>query len=541
MAYRQNDNGIWAPEVVSAGQIRESYPVWDGETTQLAERLAALELALDSVDWRLLTAQSEHEFSRDGLRQVTELARIMYLKNPLIRRGVSVKRLYVWGGGVSVMATTPEIQEVLDAFHDDERNRAELTSHQAHGAKEIELQTDANLFFVFFTNLASGAVRVRSIPFNQIEDVICNPDDAKEPWFYRRVWSERRVNLADGAENVVTQAAYYPDWLYTPQARPARIGSVPVQWDSPVYHVKVGGFSDWKFGLSEIYDAIDWARAYKEFLEDWASIVRAYRRFAFQLTTTGGKSGIAAAKSKLSTTLGSGGVGGESNPAPVVGSTFISGEGTNITPVRTSGATVSAEDGRRLLLMVAASFGLPETFFGDASVGTLATAKSLDRPTELAMQDRRTFWGDVFQRVYEFVLRAALKAPGHPLRSLGRVVSDTDGDEVTERIEWNEGVDATILIDWPPLLEADATASVSAIVSAATLDGKPLAGTFDLPTVARMLLVALGDEDVDATVARLFPEGQTAAQPAERAVPQAEALMVEAVRELRDRLEGIQA
>lgn len=45
----------------------------------LESRIAELEGILSSGDWRLLTSQAE-EFSREGLRQITEMARIMYLK-----------------------------------------------------------------------------------------------------------------------------------------------------------------------------------------------------------------------------------------------------------------------------------------------------------------------------------------------------------------------------------------------------------------------------------------------------------------------------
>jgi len=48
--------------------------------TELEERLAALEMALESVDWRLLSATSEQEFSRTGLRDISELCSVMYLK-----------------------------------------------------------------------------------------------------------------------------------------------------------------------------------------------------------------------------------------------------------------------------------------------------------------------------------------------------------------------------------------------------------------------------------------------------------------------------
>lgn len=507
------------------------------QNIDLSERLSALEFALESLDWRMLTSQAEQEFSREGLRIITELARVMYLKNPIIQRGVSVQRLYVWGQGVSISCRQPEIQAVIDAFNSDSKNQVELTSHQARMQKEIEQQTDGNTFFVLFVNELTGAVRVRTIPFEEIGDVVCDPQDAKSPRYYVRRWSQTTFDERTGATSVESRAAYYPDWRYTPVNKPGTINGNPVMWSSPVYHLKTGGFSGWKFGVSEIYAAIDWARAYKEFLEDWASIVRAYRKFAFQLTTPGGKSGIAAAKAKLGTTVGAS--SGETNPSPVTGSTFIAGEGVNLTPVRTSGATVSAEDGRRLLLMVAAATGLPETFFGDVSVGTLATANSLDRPTELMMRDRQSLWADVLRAIYQFVLLWQVKAVNGALRGLAAVERRVDGDEVVETVRWNEDVEAHIDIDFPPIVAGNTLSQVQAIVEGATLGGRtPVA--LDLPTLTRMILVALGQDDVDEIVNRLYPDGKVIEPPVQSGErPQAEAMMVEAVRELRNALSNL--
>jgi hypothetical protein len=212
------------------------------------------------------------------------------------------------------------------------------------------------------------------------------------------------------------------------------------------------------------------------------------------------------------------------------GSTFISGDGYSLQPVRTSGATVSAEDGRRLLLMVAAGSGLPETFYGDSSVGTLATAKSLDRPTELMMLDRQQLWRDVFTNIFQYVLRWGVVAPGGALRSLGRVERRVEDGQYEETLVWNEGVTSAVSIEFPSLLQHDVATQVGAIVQAATLGQAGVtAGTMDLPTLSRLLLVALGVPDAEVIVARLFPDGE---EP-ERERPQAEALMVDAVRELR--------
>ncbi|MEV3920177.1 hypothetical protein [Actinomadura coerulea] len=51
-----------------------------------------------------LTTLAEQEFSRDGLRQVTAVCRIMAIKNPLLKRGLSLRASYVFGQGVQVSA-----------------------------------------------------------------------------------------------------------------------------------------------------------------------------------------------------------------------------------------------------------------------------------------------------------------------------------------------------------------------------------------------------------------------------------------------------
>jgi hypothetical protein len=470
--------------------FREAAAEQNQQMTLLVETIQRLEQALYSPDWVRLSAIGRQEFTRQALRQITELARLMALKNPVIGRGVEIQRLYVWGQGVTIQAADPTINGVIQSFLDDERNQAELTAHQARGEKEEQLQIESNLFFCFFTNSTTGRVRVRTIPFDEIEDVITNPEDSKEPWFYLRRWTEHAL---DGTTN--QREAYYPDWRYHPRRRSAPAGWT-VQWETPVYHFRVNPFG--KFGVTRLYRGLDWALAYKNFLEQLASVWQALARWAYILTTKGGAAAVAASKAKMTT----GGESGAETPLP--GGTFIQSENVLLQPFRTAGATMSAEDGRRLFLMAAASFGFPETFWGDASVGSLATAKSLDRPTELLIKDRQSLWEDVHQNLFNFVLLQAVKAPQGPLRSFGRVIRVDDGDQYSEVIVWNDQVgedgetrpfDATVSMTFPAIIEGDVVGTTSAIIDATTLKG----GGNGIPVEAavRRLLVELGFQDVD--------------------------------------------
>lgn len=467
-------------------EIREARRLIEVERNNaelLRESVAQLELQLEDEGWRQMAAGSEYEFSLSGLRKIMQLSRLMFLKNPLINRAVTLQSIYVWGQGVTISAEDDTMQATVDEFLNDPRNQAELTSHQARTMKEQDLQVLGNLFLALVDDMSTGAVVVRSIRPEEIEDIITDPEDAKSPWCFKRTWSQKKLN-----GQIESRTAYYPALGISEEAR----GQLLAQFGdklltTPVLHVRVGGLSDMRMGVPETYQAIDWARAYKGFLEDWASINRALAKFAWSINVPGGQKNVAAAKARLGTTVGSGSTLAETNPPSTTGATWV-GSGVEPKPIKTAGATTSAEEGRRLLLMVSAATGMPETFFGDVSTGNLATAKSLDRPTELKFRDRQELWKSVLQTILGYVVERSSRAANGRMRQ-------ADGDPNTK---------AGIQVTFPPILEHDVNQQIAGIISAATLDGKTLAGTLPLEDVTRMVAAALGVQDVEALVAAVL-------------------------------------
>ena len=487
-----------APEAKLAETLRQER--WENEF--LRESIAELQLALEDAGWQRVIVDGQREFDAQGRRKIAELSRVMFLKNPLINRAVTIQSQYVWAQGVSVTSDDEETQAFLDGFFADPKNAAEF-SHQARTLKEQDLQVFGNLFFALFTDAIEGATRVRTIPADEIADIICNPDDAKEPWYYKRCWSQSVLNMDSGATTHAERTAYYPALGFEPDDRRDVIGGAPVMWDSPCYHVKVGSLSDMKFGVPETYQAIDWARAYKGFLENWFSIVKAYARFAWHASGSGGQQMVDRLKTRLNANTASGSTL-DTNPPSTTASTFI-GSGVKLDPIKTAGATTSAEDGRRGLLMVCAAMGLPETFFGDVSTGNLATAKSLDRPTELKFRDRQELWKSILITILEYAIARNQRAANGRLRLAG-------GEQKPQ-----------IRVTFPPILEHDIREQIGAIVQGATLDGKtPSAITWK--TTARLVLEALGVEDVQAELDALEDEWDDAETDEQRTPAVAEAL-----------------
>src|ERR1035437_4792011 len=130
----------------------------------------------------------------------------------------------------------------------------------------------------------------------------------------------------------------------------------------------------------------------------WVDIQITLSKFAWKNKVKGGAAGVAKAKGMSGTTL-SVQNSIERNPPAANASTYIESDGSNLEPIKTSGVNTSAQDGVYLLRMVACALGLPEHFFGDGSQGNLATAKTMDRPTELKMLRRQKFWAEIFQQI----------------------------------------------------------------------------------------------------------------------------------------------
>lgn len=463
----------------------------------LQERIAELELALDDVGYeRIGDSNFDKQFTKASIDKIAAMARVYWLKNPLIKRAVATQANYVFGQGVDVVAADEDVQTVVDAFMEDSKNRAELTGEQAMLTKETELQVTSNLFFTFFTDPLNGATRVRTISLSEITRIIYNPDDSKEPWYYYRQWQQPKEA---GSQKYEMHQAMYPDINYMPKGGlPKHFNGIEVMALNPVYHVKTNCLSDMEYGVSEIYAAIDWAKAYKDFLEDWYTIVKSLSKFAWKATSKSGATGMAQAKQVLE-----GAINGGSNPMNSdlpgqAAQVWMSSDNFDLAPMPKSGATVAVDDGRRALLMVCAATGIYEHYFGDPSTGNLATAKAMEQPMLLMFQERQELWTDVFNTILGYVINQSALKPGGKLRG---VMSFNDyGESYVDMGDTDRSVD----VKFPPILQEDVNERIDAIVKSVTLSGQTPANTIDLKTATTQMLTALG-EDTDI-VDKLFPD-----------------------------------
>lgn len=446
------------------------------------ESLADLELAMDDRGWMALTMQAASEFTREGRRRASSLCRILSIQNPLIKRGIAVRTGYVWGDGVQITAQDDDVNTVIQTFLDD--NTSSYSGSQAREEAEKTLGTDGDLFRALPTSPLTGRVQVRTIDPEEVEDIICNPEDRDEPWFYLRQFTTQVIEAGyTGLTRTrrETRRVLYPALGFRPRQRPKSIDGIPVQWDTPVQHLAVNRIDGWSFGIGDAYAAIFWARAYKEFLEDWSKLTKSLSRYAWRVTSaTKGKAARAASEARRASQVG---VPNESQ----AGATAVSA-GSTLEAIPKTGATIDAESGRPIAGMVAAALGIPVTMLlsDPGQTGARAVAETLDEPMKHEMQLRRSLHETADRALLDYVIDQAVKAPRGLLK--GSVRIDEYGREV---ITLAGDADRKIDIDWPTLEKVPVDVITKAI-TAADDSGKvpPL-------TIARLFLMALGVKDVD--------------------------------------------
>jgi len=467
--------GSWLSEGSRDSALAEELRAEKAQNEFLSESVGVLEQTLmEDPGWRRLSLEAEAEFTRTGLDRLIDVSRAMYISHPLIQRSINVTAYYTWAQGVTFSSADDKVQElVIDPLVSDHKNRAELYSSQALLLTDVDQMIEGNIFFQLRTD-PMGNVAVRSIPTNEIRDIYRDPEDKQQIMYYKRSWTENKLNLDKGINDTTTRTEYYPDWAYNPSDKPQTIGGHPVNWEAPIIHQRTGGTKHMPFGVPETYAALDWARAYKRFLEDWHSIVASLSRFAWRLSVKGNR--MKDAKRKLASAMGDGGE--EANPQVPAGAVAMGGD---LTPIPKTGTTHSADDARASRLMVASAMNLPDTILSsDPQQGALATAKSLDRPTELFIMSRQNMWADLLSDIIHYRMRA-----------------------MAERDRFQVPDDPGIEVTFPSILEHDTLETVKAIIAAATLEGKIEAGTMPRELLAKMLMEVIGVDDIEGALDEL--------------------------------------
>lgn len=462
------------------------------EAEDLLENMQQLAFSREDAGWEKIYSDSKGGISHDHLIKQSSINEMFVAGNPLIKRAVAVRIAYIHGQGVGTTAKGEDINGVVQNFLDDPMSREVLFGTQAQEQLEQLLATDGNVFVTMVTDRSTGAVTPRIVPLEEVKDIITAPGDRAKVQYYLREWTEYDIHT----DRTTQRKAYYPALRYYPARLMSNLRGHEVMWESPIYHIKVNAARFSKWGIPDCYASIPWARAYKEFIEDWLVMMKSLSKITYQhyrMTYSRGSQEKRRALENMS------------DVAP--GSTASLSPGDRIEALSKTGATIDPDLGKVIVALIAAGFGIPLiTLTTDpGQTGARATAETLSHPTKLTMESRQEVWVEFRRQILHYVILQAIRSASHPLK--GKVTQNVE--DMTYEVASEE--DATLTITYPPLDETPVEIVMNALVKADSTGKVPPLLMLEL--ILRKLNVRDVDEWLkqvqDADGNFIYPDTQT--------------------------------
>jgi hypothetical protein len=332
------------------------------------------------------------------IKEKTQVTRALAVINPLIKRGLAVRTAYIWGNGIILDG----LKEKHPEFFKSAVNQKYLLSDKAWQEMEQCLGTDGN-FFLMVTRPGAQSKHgaVARVPMRQITGTISNPENSEEIWFYRREWKTTVTKADSELEVTKDNIAYYPAIDYDEaNGKPRRFKNKEVIYTSRIAVENANKQTGWKWGVPDLLSVIFWAKAHKEFLENQATLVKAYSRFAWKVATpTAANARAAATKVGTAPTIDP-----MTGQPQSVGATAVTGMGSTISSVGRTGGSVDFEAGLPLAGYVAAGLNVPlNELTADAGNANRSSAETLSSSNEKVMHARQSEHVMFFESIFNYL------------------------------------------------------------------------------------------------------------------------------------------
>lgn len=365
----------------------------------LSESMADVQLALDNVGWLPLGEDTNlQELPLSSIKKQTHVTRALAVINPLIKRGIAVRGAYIWGNGIKLDGL-----DESSPFWKSPTNQKYLLSNKAQLEMESCLATDGNFFLLVTKQSAKTKVhKLTRIPMGQITGVITDPDNSEDIWFYRREWATVVTRPGSDQEDRIDNVEYFPaiDYDFTTNGKPRFFKSKKVNWDSRIAAHSVNKQVGWKWGVPDLLSVMFWAKAHKEFLENQATLVKAYSRFAWKVAAPSAAN-ARAASTKVGTAPTMDPMTGQPQG---VGATAVTGQGTTISSVGRTGGSVDFEAGLPLAGYVAAGLSVPlNELTADAGNANRSSAETLSGSNEKVMRARQAEHKMFYEAIFAYL------------------------------------------------------------------------------------------------------------------------------------------
>lgn len=352
----------------------------------IREATASVEadLALEDAGWISLSGQTGDVITEQERITNLKLSRLYAVKDPLGKQSIRLWTDYTFGAGMtwSVDEKEAKTQKVLESFWDARANQVVLSARGQRKSSD-KLLIDGEVFFAIFLG-SQGSATIRWIDPLEITEIITDPDDKENVKFYKRGWSD-----AQGKAH----ASIYRSWtnIKNEAAKDQYGVSAQKTDDALIYQLSYNTTT--QRGNPLLLPALTWMKYYTKFLSSRIAVMLALAKFAWRTKVAGGQVAVDAIKAKTE--------GKEVN----AGSQLLENMGSDTTPIKTdTGAGGAYQDGRMIKLQIAAAVGIPEQYYGDISIGNLATAKTVELPMMKMFTSYQKVWEDAYKDINEIIL-----------------------------------------------------------------------------------------------------------------------------------------
>jgi hypothetical protein len=348
----------------------------------LQESYKSIEDIFSSEDkgWINLSQLSlKAEFTASQKKDIIKRSRFYSSIDPLTVQALRLWSDYSLGSGLIRSTEKPNVDKVLKDFWDARINKPVL-SCKGQRQNSYKLLIDGSIYFALFLG-SEGKVTIRRIDPLEITEIITNPDDLEDIRYYKRQWLDSQGQAKEG---------YYRSWQNIKDESTLDMYGQAKTSDQEaiIYHIERE-----PDGLPLILPAMDWIKLFRQFLASRVAIILALARFAWKTKATGGSKAVAGIKAQVDQTR------------PDAGSWLIENMGSDTQPIKTdTGASGAYQDGRMLKLQICAAFGITEQYFGDISIGSLATAQTVELPMVKMFNSYQTLWLEAYKDISDIVL-----------------------------------------------------------------------------------------------------------------------------------------
>lgn len=394
-----------APEETKPITEQEVYEDYRKALVMLDQQISENELLRESVEdvYRQYDTKGWEKingYETDGtltLRVCQEWAKEnrQLLLNPLIKRGIRIRVSYVFGEGLIIdgAKTGQKAKFIKD-------NAKTLFSSQAYAELETALATDGQ-FFLLLERATKTVIRV---PLSEITNVMVKSNDKEKVLFIQRTWREDKTQFNSEITSTVTEAKkmWYPVIDLDPKIKTKagrKIAGVDVDYTCAMMHISVNKQIGWVYGIPDIQSVVFWVKAYKEYLENNYTLVRALAAFAFKVMNSTQQSQKRAGV-KLA---------GATPIDPNTGRLATTGHSVNLEPgqdlvaVNKAGAHVDFKAGQPLAAMIASGMDVNLVhLLSDPSIGQYGSADVMDVPQLKSMATRQEVYKAAFTDVMEY-------------------------------------------------------------------------------------------------------------------------------------------